>query len=497
MDIRNNPKEELVMFACVLSVAKRLGVIAFLMLNQSIFPSACAAGERTVFLNNGGKLLQLPHFGTALEQVGCVALLPPTPDSPEGTLVCSIGANNDPPFRESPPRREVKPLDCILFISLPSGELRRSTAIQPAPDFAVKSANGRYLAFASSMGVAFNERARRGLLKDNGETKLSSSSLAADTARKALADSFVGSILYSVWDSHSESPIWEMRYAPEGEEADAMRFMRPWDLGGKTAIPWWAIDARPLRHRYPKMSFSPCGKYFVACCDHYGIHILDLASGSQRYITNARLQGAPQTFWFHPQNRIICLLDTGMLAQIDLGSGECVGLGGAGKLGDKMPVVYENDSCYPLFVCDGTGHHVATITANKLSMFHVQLDSHSEIELFNHRPKRPLGIERMELSIDGAFVGVEIANPLHPSGEHLRYVDYGITDRYERISVLDGRVVERVMIEPGFWERQDGDLPFEDGVSTTLLPSTVRGAFGACLSADGKNIVSVYFDRGE
>ncbi len=366
-----------------------------------------------------------------------------------------------------------------MFVNLDTGTYRRYTGMQPAPDFVTVSPSGKYFAFASSAGWRLTEHTRRQLSGTRKSRQFTGSDLNSAEVDTRLASAFVGTTLYSIWEVDSLRPVWEMRYPDRGTDSDVELFGAPWENSLKLPAPWWAIDDEPELNNYPAMAFSHDDRYFVTSSERYGVVILDLVNGRQSHVRQAF---SPKLFVIRDSEHIEVFLSNGNSSRIRLIDGAVET--SSATIFESFPTEENSGEVWPLFQTDSTARWIGSLSKNGLTLSRLDgsLGTVGPISLVSG--SLPMGVTRFELSKSARWAGLGIRS-VHESLSSHRYHDTGFIDRFERIDLQNGRVVERIIN----MERESARL-FDDGVPTMNVGANgYVSSFGACLSLDGNEIL--------
>lgn len=434
-----------------------------------------------VQIHYAGKTIKIPAIAASDASLRCMAVLPPTSAATEGTLVCRVGGQWFPKRLKPGSNPEIDDGDGILFVNLATGAFRRYAGIQPAPDFIVVSPTQKHFAFASSIGWRLDRRIRHRLMGTALEGQLQGSELQWSRVRQKLADAFVGTTFYSIWEVESLSPVWELRYPDNDEKPATMQFVRSWDSALQLPVPWWAIDSEPELYNYPVMAFSEDGHYFVASSERYGMSVLNLIEKTQWHV---KKKEAIKSFVFcKDANCVDVFLSNGASCKTRLSNGQ----------DEIRPVVPPmpfpqmefSGEAWPLFKPDTTASWIATLSDRGLVLQPQQDGRNTVGPVQICRGESPIGVTHVELSKSGRWAGCAFYTSRHPSIDHLRYRDSGFVDRFERIDMKLGRVVDRVI---NMDSSQAGSI--DDNVPTiNVAGDKYVSSMTACLSANGEHII--------
>lgn len=446
----------------------------------------------------GSQVIEIPSVATSARQIGAATVLRPTEAAKDGTFVCRVGgrwASKRSGPGTSPHRNDA---ECVLFVNLRTGEYERFIGQQPAPDFVVQSPSGKYFALGSSVGWRLTPELRDSLLQPSSEVSSNGAGLRTAETRARLSELLVGTVLFSIWESDELRPIWNMRYPDESKNEARIRCSRPWNDSGALPIPWWAIDLEPVVHNDPKMAFSPDEQFFVAITPDLGVVVVNMLRGTQLADPSKENDRIPISFVFDTSATIFVLWSDATFCRLRLEDGVILAGG------------FLHDDRYPISVREGTERNhamftscpvtstIATVSGTNLFL---EKDTPGAIECLNRRfiqdgptiqpiqlglatGEAPLGISRLELSRNRRWAGIAIENS-KVELEQLRFEDNGCTERYERIDLATGKVVERITNLEGEGIPADG-IPTH---SVYLGPVGYPSSLAACLSATGEQIV--------
>ena len=436
-----------------------------------------------VRIHNGGRVIEIPAVSASGNRIGAATVLPATDSAPAGTFVCRVGGKWA--GKRVGPGTDPNRLDaeCILFVNLESGAFKRFAGLQPAPDFIVQSPDGKWFALGSSVGWGFHPRARAALLGQGSEAKLGGSDLRSSEAQARMSEMLVGTVLFSIWESETLRPVWQMRYPDIDHKNHVPGFVRPWEENAAIPIPWWAIDAEPFVYNYPVMAFSPDEQFFVALSEESGLVVLNMVNGQQFTVFPLDGDQRPKTFVFSSESTIAVFRSDGTISELRLHDGTIVKEREFKP--DRYPITSINgEGMHPLFCPDSSGRWIATISGSNLQV----VRNDESMPPIGPVPvvvgELPVGVNRFELSGSKRWAGFSMVTA-RETIEDYRYHDIGFTDRFERMDLLEGRIVERILNVTA-----EDAMRFEDGVPTINLGSEgYLSSFAACLSSSGENII--------
>ncbi len=443
-----------------------------------------------VYITDGGNVLHIPSVASSGTDVRCLTVFPPTERAKRGTLICRVGSEWLSKRIEPAGHPDDHFSDCILFINLDNGSYRRFSGMQPSPDFVVQSPDGKYFAFGNSVGWSLTEQSRKDLFTDRQDTLFRGSNLRSADVKSRLAAASVGTILYSVWETSSQRPIWEMHFPANSKDAAVAKFVRPWENNEIIKIPWWAINEDPHLYSYPVMGFSQDGSFFVASNSNYGVHILNLEDGSQSFVSPAAERSRPMTYVFTDNETIRIFRSDSSSLSVRVANGQVLGssvldIASTSILGVE---IFEKQT-YPLFCTDSKRFWAASLKDDLLRIGRPELSDAAILETRITVGAMATGVSRMEVSRDKRWAGINITTA-RESVERLRNVDYGGTSRFERIDMSTGRIVERVFISTGIIDPLVEEKFANDGVPAVDVASIRKvRTLGACLNAQGDGIV--------
>ena len=465
------------------SLFSYISFISFVLLYNLQTTLAAPPFPWGVRIRDGAQTIEIPSVASTGSNVGCMTVLPPTASAKRGTLVCRIGSA----WKPKRPGPAIDPKDTdgdgLLFVNLATAQHSRYGGLQPAPYFVVQSPDSRYLAFGSSVGWSFTERSRQDLLKPSGNDRFHSSGLTAADVKGGLQSMLVGTVLFSIWETAPLRPIWEMRY-PNDQDPKLTRFRRPWDTTNQLVVPWWAFNEEPLFYLYPVMGFSPDSRFLVTLCDDFGVWVLDVQNGHQFMVSPTTKACRPITFVFTDEKTMLIFRSDGTAQKMQIADGHVLDTIDMRSKPDLYPGVSENTGYYPLFCPDSSHRWTAIMNEKRLILrddfraASIILDAEVSVGAM------ALGVSRFEISRNGQYAGVHFRTASETI-EHLRFRDIGFDERYERLNLSTGRVVERIAVVT------DDNRPlYQDGVLTTEVPWGPRiHAFGACLNSTGEGSV--------
>ena len=469
------------------SAMSRLCSLSVITITVLLFPDFAYSGEVPLTwgakITNGNKLIDIPAVATAGDHIACLAVLPPTENAPSGTLICRLGGQwnskrNGP--ASNPQRNDA---DCVLFINLDTGTFYRHAGLQPAPNYAVVSDNGRYFALASSTGWAPTAESFSMTVRLHTDfPKNRSSGLTVDELSSKLKDSLTGTTLYTIWETASLRPIWEMRYA---DNTSTNEFFKPSEDAWRVRLPWWAFDEEPRLYRYPLMAFSPEGRYFVASNHYDGMVILDTLTGYQRIAVQATETTYPIAFTFTEKSKAEVMISDGKIRIIRLADEHMNGETEGRTVFSTLPVACQthNDTVtlYPLF-CSNCSHQlVATLDKSDLRILTLYPAERTLGPFSLHKvpSESPIGVSRLEIAHSGRWAGIQIVQS-RETIENLRFQNNCITRRFERIDMKNFIVVQRVT----------NLAELKVGADTVQQTFVDKGrVFSACLSWNGEDII--------
>lgn len=461
--------------------------------------TACFADEPLswgIQLHSGTRVIEIPSVASSGERIGAATVLPETEGAEEGTFVCRVGGKWSSKRVGPGTNPDRNDAECMLFVNLKTGEHKRFTGLQPAPDFVVQSPSGKYFALGSSVGWGLTQEIRDSLLQQDSDTKLSASNLSSRAAQTKLSEMLVGTVQFSVWESESFRPVWQMRYPDFVGESRRTGFVRPWEENFTIPIPWWAIDAEPYLYNYPMMAFSADEQFFVTVSKESGLVILNMSSGQQFADFPYDIDRYPRTFVFDTDSTISVLWSDGTACQVRLRDGTVLAKDDLPR--NKYPTIRAGSSnrTYALFCPCPASHSIATVSGNDLLIDGINRFSQpnggelGRLEELAPAPVRiklsvgnsPVGIARLELSQSRKWAGISISNS-RPSIEHFRFSHDGFTDRFERIDLATGKVVERIAnLDPD-------QLPTDNVPTVNVASAGYVSSLAACLDLTGENII--------
>lgn len=443
-----------------------------------------------VCITDGGNVLHIPSVASSGTDLGCMTVLPPTADAKRGTLICRVGSRWQSKRVEPAGHPDDHFSDSILFINLDNGSYWRCSNMHPSPNFVVQSPDGKYFAFGNSVGWSLTEQSRRDLFGEGDDTLFRGSRLLSSDVKRRLAASCVGTILYSVWETSSQRPIWEMRFPADSKDVPIAKFVRPWENNGDLEVPWWAINEDPHLYCDPVMGFSPDSSFFVALSSYYGVQILNLGEGTQSSVSPVTEQHRPMTYVFRDKETIEIFRSDSSSLRVRIADGQVLGttmsdISSPSILGTE---VFGKDA-YPLFCTDSTRVWTASLKGDRLRIGRPQLSDSAILETRITLGAMTTGVSRMEVSRNKRWAGINITT-MRETAEQLRNKDNGKTCRFERIDLHSGRIVERVVSSTMIDAAQMREKFANDSVPTVFVaPVSKVLTMGACLNAQGDGIV--------
>jgi len=241
------------------------------------------------------------------------------------------------------------------------------------------------------------------------------------------------------------------------------------------------------------MAFSPDEKFFVTVSEESGLIILNMSSGQQFADFPYGFDRYPRTFVFGTNSTISVLWSDETACQVRLQDG--IVLAKDDLPPDKYPTTRAGSSnrAYALFCPSPAAYSTATISGNDLLINGITkpngggLGRQDELVSAAVRIKLSvgdslLGISRLEVSRSRKWAGISISKS-RASIEELRFRDNGFTERFERIDLTTGKVVERVA-------NLDSDqLPTDNVPTVNVASAGYVSSFAACLDLTGESII--------
>lgn len=199
------------------------------------------------------------------------------------------------------------PGERVVFLDPDTGAWQATSYHQPRPDVLTTSPDGRFVAMASKFGWTTEDVDSVKVSYNESRTNLN-----VDEVNDRLKAITCGTLRYSVWESASAQPVWEMRcYSRTAEAGQRAKFVRPWGQYARVALPWWAINTRP-NIQFAQIGFSPDSKVFAALDPDHGVHLLNLVSGAQTHCCKPEGGRLPSWFGFvQGGSRIAVICDDG------------------------------------------------------------------------------------------------------------------------------------------------------------------------------------------